>query len=76
MCSLRNFEDVLHSERMGTWTVATGSEDPPLLVGLHLAPRGIHQREDFHRNIGHLFDNIQGTESCKSWHESLSSREK
>ena len=71
MCSLRNFENVLHSERMGTWTVATRSEGPSLQIGLRLSPRGMHQREDIHRNGGHLFDNIQDTESCKSWHESL-----
>lgn len=48
----------------------------PLWTGFHLSPRVIHQVVDVHSNVRHVFDNIQGAESCKSRHESLWAPEK
>lgn len=71
MCSLRKLENALHSERVETWAVATGSEGPPLWIGFHLSSRVIHQIVGIHSNVRHVFDSIQAAESCKSRHESL-----
>lgn len=71
MCSLRKLENVPYSERMETSAMATGSEGPSLWIDFHLSSKVIHQIVDGHSNVRHVFDSIQGAESCKSRHESL-----